>query len=228
MGICAILPVKPLRRGKSRLAGFLSDSDRMALNHWLLEHTLEVLSGVDAIDQLLVISRDPQVLGVARRFKSRSIMENSTSNLNRSLEIAAAMVRQRSHRGILIVPADLPLLTSEDIKALVERAAHPPVVVIAPDRHGTGTNGLLVSPPGLVPFTFGPQSFKRHSEAAAKAGARLEIVHTDSLALDLDLPEDLDLLRTIHGLVYESGSIKFTPSQPLAQNLKGDFHVQPQ
>jgi 2-phospho-L-lactate guanylyltransferase len=214
MGIWAVLPVKPFRRGKSRLAGVLNDEDRIALNHCLLEHTLEILTQVERIEQTLVISRDPQVLAVARSFKARTLLENSSSNLNLSLEIATRMVSRRTQRGLLIIPADLPLLQLDDIQRLVAFAENPPVVAIAPDRHGMGTNGMLVAPPGLIQYTFGPNSFQYHSAAAQQAGARLEIVHSFSLGLDLDLPADLELLRSSELPMPELACINpGTPSQ---------------
>jgi 2-phospho-L-lactate guanylyltransferase len=97
--------------------------------------------------------------------------------------------------GVLVLPADLPLISVEDIQLLVERAKDPPVVVIAPDRHGSGTNALLASPPGLIDYDFGPDSFEHHVKRANEAGARVEICEISSLGLDLDLPEDLDVLQ---------------------------------
>jgi 2-phospho-L-lactate guanylyltransferase len=96
---------------------------------------------------------------------------------------------------VLVIPADLPLLSASGVRALLERAIDPPVVVIAPDRHERGTNALLLSPANLIEYDFGEGSFKRHCERARRAGARLEIVKLPSLELDLDLPEDLELIR---------------------------------
>jgi 2-phospho-L-lactate guanylyltransferase len=73
------------------------------------------------------------------------------------------------------------------------------VVVIAPDRHGKGTNALLVAPASLIEYDFGGDSFERHCERARRAGARLEIVNLPSLGLDLDVPEDLELVRKLQG-----------------------------
>ena len=106
-------------------------------------------------------------------------------------------------RGVLVLPADLPLMTREDVLALVERATKPPVVVIAPDRREEGTNALLICPAGLIEYDFGPGSYKRHCERARKAGARLEVVNLPSLSLDLDLPEDLDMVIEHEGLKFE-------------------------
>jgi 2-phospho-L-lactate guanylyltransferase len=95
---------------------------------------------------------------------------------------------------VIIVPADLPLITPQDIRHMLEFIHDPPVVVVAPDRHRQGTNALLVCPVGLIQYDFGPGSFERHCERARQAGARLEICELPSLALDVDLPEDLDLV----------------------------------
>ena len=77
---------------------------------------------------------------------------------------------------------------------MLERVNEPPVVVVAPDRRHQGTNALLVCPAGLIEYDFGPGSFQRHCERARQVGARLEILELPSLALDMDLPEDLDLV----------------------------------
>ena len=87
---------------------------------------------------------------------------------------------------------------------MLERAADPPVVVVAPDRHREGTNALLICPVGLIDYEFGPNSFQRHCACAAAAGARLEVVDLPSLALDMDLPEDLDQVsQELEGILPE-------------------------
>ncbi len=195
MTIWAIVPVKPLRRGKSRLAGVLSSDERAALNHYLLTHTLDMLSAVPEIEHVLVISRDPQALALAREHGARTVQEDGAPQLNLALARATAVVRQYTTRGALILPADLPLLNPGDIRLLVERAAKPPVVVIAPDRRGEGTNALLTCPVGIIQYIFGPNSFQRHCERARQMGVRIEIVELPSFGLDLDLPEDLELVK---------------------------------
>jgi 2-phospho-L-lactate guanylyltransferase len=98
-----------------------------------------------------------------------------------------------SVQGVIIVPADLPLITVDDIREVIKRAIDPPVVVITPDRHHEGTNALLIAPPGIIKYEYGPGSFQRHCAQAVKVGARLEICECGSVALDIDLPEDLEL-----------------------------------
>jgi 2-phospho-L-lactate guanylyltransferase len=195
MTIWAIVPVKPLRRGKSRLAGTLSEDERTELNRSLLQNTLKTLSELKEVEEVLVISRDPHALTIARNYGARTVRENGQPELNTALKRATVVAQVYVTGAILILPADLPLVTPEDIRTLIARAGEPPCVVIAPDRHGTGTNALLISPSGLIEYDFGENSFQRHCQRAREAGAQLEIVNLPSLGLDLDLPEDLELVR---------------------------------
>lgn len=195
MTIWAIVPVKPLRRGKSRLAKTLTVDERTELNRQLLKHTLATLQKLTEIEQTLVVSRDPQALSVAREHGARTVREDGAPHLNTALERATVVAKVYATRGVLILPADLPLISQDDIRKLIEAAnEHEPVVVIVPDRRKEGTNALLISPAGLIEYDFGPNSFERHCERARKAGARLEICELPSIELDLDLPEDLELV----------------------------------
>lgn len=194
MTLWAIVPVKPLRRGKSRLSAVLSEDERANLNQRMLSHTLDTLTAIPEIEHVLVISRDPAALALARDHGARTVLENGAPKLNVALTRATVLVKNFSTRGVLIVPADLPLLTPEDVRAILDRAKDPPVVVVAPDRHRQGTNVLLVCPVGIIPYDFGPGSFQRHCDRALQAGARLEICELPSIGLDVDLPEDLDMV----------------------------------
>lgn len=195
MTLWAIVPVKPLRRGKSRLAGALSEDERTELNRNLLQNTLKTLSEIKELEEVLVVSRDPAALTVARNYGARTVREDGQPELNTALKRATVVAQVYATRGVLVLPADLPLISRSDVLELIQRATDPPVIVIAPDRHEKGTNALLISPSGLIEYDFGENSFQRHCEMAKKAGARLEIVSLPSLGLDLDLPEDLELIR---------------------------------
>jgi 2-phospho-L-lactate guanylyltransferase len=195
MTLWAIVPVKPLRRGKSRLAGALSEEERTELNRSLLQNTLKTFSDLKEVEEVLVISRDPQALAIARQHGARTVREDGQPELNTALKRATVIAQVYATRGVLVLPADLPLITREDVLTLIERAGEAPSVVIAPDRHGSGTNALLISPAGLIEYDFGENSFQRHCQRAKEAGARLEIVDLPTLGLDLDLPEDLELVR---------------------------------
>lgn len=194
MTVWAIVPVKPLRRSKSRLSPVLSDDERAALSQDMLLRTLDVLGGVPKLEHTLVVSRDPKALALAREHGARTVMERGTPELNRALIRATVVAKGYGVSAVLILPADLPLITQEDVEQILSLATDPPVVVVAPDRHGTGTNALLSAPPGLIEYDFGPDSFLRHKERVAASGARLEICQLPSFELDVDDPEDLELV----------------------------------
>ena len=192
MTLWAIVPVKPLRWGKSRLSEVLTQEERKDLNSQLLIHTVDTLRRLPDIEQVLVVSRDQGALALARAHGARTVQENGAPGLNMALTRATIVAKNYSTRGVLIVPSDLPLFTAEDVRAMLDKAKKPPVVVVAPDRRRRGTNALLVYPVGLIDYDFGPGSFERHCQRAKQAGARLEICELPSLALDMDEPEDLE------------------------------------
>lgn len=200
MTIWAIVPVKPLRRGKSRLAGMLTEEQRTRLNRYLLEHILLTLNEVKEIEHTLVVSRDPAALALTREIGGRTVLENGAPQFNTAIKRATVVAQAHGAHAVLVLPADLPLIDPPSVRELLKHARQAPVVVIAPDRRQDGTNGLLVNPAGLIEYGYGPGSFQRHSERAVEAGAKLEVVQSDILGLDLDLPEDLELLGGLEKL----------------------------
>ncbi len=198
MSLWAIVPVKPLRRGKSRLAQVLTDEQRVELNRALLVHTVDTLNQIEEIEHVLVVSRDPETLTVAREAGARTLREDGTPRLNVALTRAALFAKGYAIHGVLIFPADLPLLDPQDVREMIVRGRNrSPVVVIAPDRRHEGTNALLLSPPDVISFSYGDDSFEQHCESARQMGIQLEICERLSLSLDLDLPEDLELLAGV-------------------------------
>lgn len=202
MSIWAIVPVKPLRRGKSRLEEVLSEEERTQLNRCMLDHTVSTLQQVKEIEHVLVVSRDPEALAVARNAGARTLLEAGAPHLNLALARATAFARVYAIHGVLILPADLPLLEAEDVGEMASRGLRSPLVVVAPDRHFEGTNGLLLAPPEVIQFDFGPHSFHRHCANARARGVPLEIFERPSIGLDLDLPEDLSMLRALYGFDF--------------------------
>ncbi len=197
MTIWVIVPVKPLRLGKSRLSGVLSDDERAVLNRTFLEQTLDTLRQTPEVSQTLVVSRDPAALAIARQYGARTVLEDGTPNLNGALTRATLLARNYATRGVFVLPADLPCLTKNDLLAFLGFVHEAPCVVISPDRHDNGTNALLVAPGGLIKYDFGAGSFERHCAQALQKGARLEVVRNANIALDLDTPDDLEALKQI-------------------------------
>lgn len=197
MNTWAIVPIKPLNRSKSRLSPVLSDKQREELSRKMLERTLTTLKGVDGIAGILVISRDNAALRLARKFKVQTVQESGTPELNDALTRATQAVMAWNASSVLIMPCDIPLMTVRDIEAMLELADQPEVVVIASDRRDDGTNALLVRPPGLIEYRFGERSFQQHMAEALEAGVALHVYESPDLALDVDIPADLELYRAI-------------------------------
>jgi len=115
--------------------------------------------------------------------------------LNQALEQAARVAMANGARAVLIVPVDLPELLARDVEKMIALGEESPCVVIAPARRDGGTNALLLNPAGLIHFAFGENSFTEHEQRAEQVGARVHVYHSETLAFDLDLPEDLEKFR---------------------------------
>lgn len=195
MTLWAIVPVKPFGEAKTRLGAVLSAAERAALARAMLARTLTVVAQVNSIQRILVISRDPEALAMVEDLGAQPAPESSPGGLNPALSEATSAAARAGADAVLVLPTDLPLLTPEDVRALVDLHSPPPAVVIAPDRFDRGTNALLVAPPALIEYSFGEQSFPAHVALAEAIGARLEICRRPALRLDVDGPDDLALAR---------------------------------
>ena len=192
-GLWAVVPVKSFSEAKSRLRDVIPEARRAGLARRLLSHTLEVLGESMPPERTLVVSRDEDALRLAAD-KGVQVLIESGAGLNAALEEAADHVLRRGAGGLLVLASDLPLLAPADLEDLL-RPFSPPQVTIAPDRAGTGTNALLLQPPGLIPFAFGPDSYALHLRQAEALGLNVRSVLSEGLGFDLDHPDDLDELR---------------------------------
>jgi 2-phospho-L-lactate guanylyltransferase len=193
MPAAILIPCNPFEEGKIALAEALSPGQRTALGRRFFEHVLEVATGCVPAGHCLVISRSAAVLGLASRGGAQGILERQ-HGLNQALVQGAAVARTQGADGLLVISADLPLLTAKDVGAMIEAGADAPIV-IAPDAGETGTNALWLAPPAVIPFAFGKASFAAHREAALANGHSPLIIRSKGLACDVDTPEDLRQLR---------------------------------
>ena len=189
--IWAVVPVKPLRRAKSRLARALKADQRAALARSIFARTLDVLASVDRIGRTLVVSSDLTVHDLARS-KGALTLAETEPGLNVALTQACALASARGACGVLIIQTDVPLLTVQDVESLIDLACEPACLVVAPDRHGEGTNALLLRPPQIIQPAFGLSSFDAHQERAAAIGIPAYVYRSATLALDIDRPADLE------------------------------------
>lgn len=194
MATVAIVPLRSLHDGKRRLSGVLSSAERGALVQRLFGRAHEAILGSGCVDRLCVVSPDPTLLEWVERAGAMPLLQ-SGDGLNAGLEYARHTLLERgSWSSLLVVLPDLPLIQATDIAAMT-RLSRPDSIVIASDRHGSGTNALLLQPPNAIGFRFGAHSLQRHLAAARSHNLTIRRYRASSVAFDLDTADDLDLLR---------------------------------
>jgi 2-phospho-L-lactate guanylyltransferase len=194
MPTLAVLPVKSFAAAKQRLAGQLTPGPRRVLAEAMFSDVLVALRRAAAVERTLVVTRDKGAQRIAGG-NGASVLDDDEQGHNAA---AAAGVRAALEQGVarvLLVPSDCPLLDPKELDALIAQPADRPSALIVPDRHGTGTNALLLTPPNALAPAFGPGSCERHAANARTAGIAHEVVEVSSLALDVDTPEDLEALE---------------------------------
>lgn len=193
MSLWIIIPVKPLNRAKSRLADVLSADQRAAFAETMLRRVLSVAQEAARVAGTLVISRDTKALSIARDAGAKTIQESSASDLNPALVRATEVVRAWGGSSVLILPADLPFVSVEDIEKMMELGVEDlsPTMVISTDKEFDGTNAMYVRPPGVVPYSYGIGSYDRHVAVAKQKNMLVKLYQSDNLYLDIDVPADL-------------------------------------
>ncbi|HKG04396.1 MAG TPA: 2-phospho-L-lactate guanylyltransferase [Conexibacter sp.] len=196
MQTVAILPVKRFANAKRRLEGALASGARRALAEAMFTDVLTALRRVDAIDEILVISADQGAQRIAEGYGARALDDPAESGQDQAVVRAAGVARELGAAQVLCLAGDCPLIDPLELETLLgkPRTAER-FVVIVPDRHGTGTNGLLLAPPDALEPRYGPDSFARHLELAQVSGMPTEVAEIASIGLDVDTPDDLVALQ---------------------------------
>jgi 2-phospho-L-lactate/phosphoenolpyruvate guanylyltransferase len=188
MSTIAILPVKSFGAAKQRLAPALGAGARQALAQAMFSDVLGSLRHVSGLDAIAVVTADEVAESAAVGERVRVLRDAEESGQSSAASIGIRHAVAAGFERVLLVPADTPLLDPVEVAGLLERA---PDVAIVPDRHGTGTNALLLRPPDAIEPSFGPGSFARHVRAAETAGVEYSAEHVPSLLLDVDTAADL-------------------------------------
>jgi 2-phospho-L-lactate guanylyltransferase len=184
----AILPVKSFGAAKQRLGSLLGSGSRQALAQAMFQDVLASLRKVEAIERIVIVASEPTVEFAADEqvvLLEDEVQDGQSPAALTGIRWAIASGFER----VLLVPGDTPLLAVAEIDALLANA--PEEVVIVPDRHGTGTNGLLLRPPNAIEPSFGPGSLDRHVAAAQAAGVAHRVERVSSLMFDVDTSDDL-------------------------------------
>ena len=191
---CAIVPVKALGRAKRRLSSVLPEAARQRLVLTMLEDVLAALAGVESIDCVVVVTPDARVAALAQSRGATVVPEPGAEELNAAIGSGIAYACSRGVGQALVLPADVPLTTSAELRSLIQSRGGQPGVTLAPSHDGNGTNGLLLAPPNAIEPCYGPGSYLQHLSQAMARRVDVNVVHLEGLARDIDEPADLALL----------------------------------
>jgi 2-phospho-L-lactate guanylyltransferase len=205
MRVFAAVPVKDLANAKQRLLPVLTVGERRWLARAMLEDVLQALTAALA-GSVHVVTADAEVMDLTRRHGASCLIESA----NRGHTEAVAFAQQAAHASgaerFLTVPGDVPCVTPDEILRAVRALTDERGVLFVPSLSGFGTNAALVVPPDIMPLKFGEPSFDNHLEAARQRGLSPVVLRLPGLGLDIDAPEDLELLLQ-HGSETRSGAL---------------------
>ena len=200
MKATAILPVKRFARAKTRLVEEIGPQASAALLRAMLADVMGALARADAVERVIVVTGEGRAervaMETAKRVATAIEVLQDPRDPGHSEAATLGIVRAKALGAtcVALMPGDCPLLDPAELDAALGRM-EPGRVAVVPDRHGTGTNGLLMAPPDAIGPAFGPDSCERHVDRAGRAGWTAVREELPSLALDLDTPDDLTALR---------------------------------
>jgi len=214
--VWAVVPVKPFRLAKQRLAPLLSETERAELSAAMLDDVLAALTATAGVSRIAVVTREPRIR--ARESGPRlEVVEEDGGGLVAAVAQGARVARAAGATGAIVVPGDLPLATPGALAAVLAGHRPAPAVTIVPDAEGEGTNCLACSPPDVIDFRFGPDSRSAHAAGARRAGVTAAVVQPPELALDVDKPRDLRALLERGG---RGRTLAFLESSGIASRLR--------
>ena len=186
------VPVKDLTHAKQRLTSVLSVAERGELAGAMLRDVLRALAAAD-LERVWVVTCDPAAAAIARSLGAEPVSETVNRGHTAAVALAQAEAARRGARVFLTVPGDVPCVTADELRQIVDgvREGAP---VFVPSRSGLGTNGVALAPADAMPLTFGEPSFARHLETARAHGLTPRVLALPGLGLDVDAPEDLTAL----------------------------------
>ena|ERR1700730_1619737 len=191
-----LIPIKEPASAKTRLAGLLSAEERRRLAWAMFEDVGRAVSGSRQADRIVMVTSFAPAIERARQLGWDVLIEESQVSESVSVDWASSVLSERGFDTVMRLPADLPLVRSEDIDSLLSIKLGSSGALIVGSRDGTGTNAIIRTPPNLFPSRFGPNSLALHRQEAARAGIECVVVKNSRIALDIDEPADLQALET--------------------------------
>lgn len=193
----AIVPIKRFENAKTRLSSILDTDDRIRLSLLMLEDTLQILSAVHSLSQLITVSADKRVGEIAVKYGANFLLEEKERGVNSAVALADSYCMKKAADATMVIPHDLPLLDSTDISKACELAENESrCIVICPSLRYDGTNMLLRKPPSVIATFYDADSYNMHVKAAIRLGIPVKRLLSKGLMHDIDTPEDaLEIMK---------------------------------
>ncbi len=188
----ALVPVKALGGGKTRLSPLLSDTARHAVSRAMLTDVLTNVLRAPTVDRVAVVTSDPTLLTLARQLGAFTVDEEYPRGLNGAVTVGTEFCLRQGATALLVLLADLPLVTAEDVDFLFRQTNGSPEVILVPCKEGDGTNAVLRVPPLVIPPCFGGPSLERYLGVARREGIACRVIEVPHIAFDLDSVKDLE------------------------------------
>lgn len=195
-GTWALVPVKRLRGALRRLAPALDAPVRRELQMAMLHDVLSAVAAARGLAGALVVTSEPRAAELARTLAGARVVpdHDPPRGMNGAVARGLGALAAAGADAALVLTADLPLAGPDDLAAVLAAGPPGPSAVLVPSHEGTGTNAMLLRPPGAIAPRLGPDSLARHLAEAARAGVAVRRLERPGLALDIDTPRDLAAL----------------------------------
>jgi 2-phospho-L-lactate/phosphoenolpyruvate guanylyltransferase len=202
MRATAIIPVKRFGQAKQRLLDVLDRPQRAALVKAMLTDVLGATTAAQGVERVIVVTAERRAERIALTHAQRVttpievLQEQGDQGHPQAATLGIVRAKALGADCVALLPGDCPLLNAAELDAALE-LMHLGRVAVVPDRHGTGTNALFMSPPDAIGPGFGPGSRERHTARAERAGNEVAVEEVASLALDVDTPDDLEAMAAV-------------------------------
>jgi 2-phospho-L-lactate/phosphoenolpyruvate guanylyltransferase len=193
----AIVPIKRFENAKTRLSSILDTDDRIRLSLLMLKDTLQILSAVHSLSQVITVSADKRVGEIALKYGANFLLEEKERGVNSAVALADSYCMKKAADATMVIPHDLPLLDSTDISKACKLAENESrCIVICPSLRYDGTNMLLRKPPSIIATFYDADSYDMHVKAAIRLGIPVKRLLSKGLMHDIDTPEDaLEIMK---------------------------------
>ena len=192
----AVIPVKQISQAKQRLSKILSSEERKDFFSAMLEDVLSMMVKIDFFEKIILATNCPHAISIAGRHGITHFETGPDDGLNQAAGETVNHLLENGISDMFLIPADIPLITEEEINSAIKAHPSAPSLTIIPSRDKLGSNCLLLSPPSRMPLKFGPDSYFRHLEIAKSNGLKINPMELPGFGLDIDEPKDLfELLK---------------------------------